>query len=165
MGNYTWCYVEYSPSEKTLEEIKRDCLKTVDYYSNLSKEELEEIEPDDFREHVKFLREYIRLNKLPEKFDYSVAKVLCDLVGYGNIAWINGKWYKPIPLREPFRIKEAGVTDYFTDPEKLIEWLKKRNDVSHYSTKNSKVFWGVSQDLEDEIRTIFKEHPGLLIMF
>ena len=166
MGNHVWCYVECSPSEKTLEEIKKDCLKTVEYYSNLDEKDLAGY--SDSGNYIKFLKEYIRINRLPEKFDYSMAHILCDLVGYGSLTWVDGKWYKPVDpskLRDPFKLKEkVEPNKYFVDPEKLINWLKKRDDVSYYSTKDDKTRWGVTDELENRIRKIFKEFPGLLIM-
>lgn len=165
MACHTWCYLLCKLSEKTQEEIREDCRKTIEFFANQE-------EGDYDSEYISFLKTIIKDKNLTQTtyFDFSLAEYLCDLTGYGGIFWHKGEWYTPIDpmiLHDPFRITEFPPKDsidwIFTDPDSLIKWLKNRSDVYYF--KDDQKIQGCDSFLEEKIRSLFKEYNGLLILF
>ena len=192
MGCHTWIYRKIAVADDVKQRMKEKFEEKYNDLFTLSNEELfnkhkkelrerfpdvseEIIEPnftlEEYAEGLEETRKEIKRDNILEQIrnnDFTNAQLLIDFDDFIEnpeneiIQFYNRDFY--------IEDDEIGCdlfrVDYnenmFTDAESLISWLETQNYVGYYKDREN---IGLCDELRDEIRKLFDEHPDILIDF
>lgn len=191
MGCHTWVYEKMDVDEGTLRRIKNDFLSKYNRLYNVPPDELYDmfnkemdekypdlnpedrhldITKDEFAKEINHMRDYCKRNHVLDSFKNGRLEVITIFVDFNDyfegkrlVKYHNGNFYALAPYGADFFRVSGYPENKFTDAENLIGWLKTRDYVGYHGSRMESD--GVTEELEEEIRQMFREHPDTLVEF